>query len=91
MAMERADRASFPGAQTCFPLPLPQSKLPASPSVSSLATAASRTEDCSHACIRNLMSGEVIDLRDECTPGFAEAYALLTDGMSRLEQVRIQW
>lgn len=91
MALVRADRAPSPHPQPWSHLERPCSKLVPSLSASSLATAASRSEESSPYLIRNLSSGEVVDLREECSPGFADTFAQVTDSLRRIEQVRAQW
>ena len=91
MALERTDRAPSPHPQPWSHLERPSSKLVPSLSASSLATATSRVEENSPYLIKNLTSGEVVDLREECVPGFADTFAQVTDNLRRIEEVRVQW
>lgn len=90
MALERVDRAPSPRPQP-WPHLQPRSKLVTSVSASSLTTAGSRGEESSPYLIRNLSSGEVVDLRDECAPEFPDSFAQITDNLRRISQVRTQW
>ena len=79
------------------------SKMTPSPSQCSLDTRASRGNlscekeeieehlprlDCSPYAIRNLSTGEVLDLRDECNDHFPETFAKLTSTEDKITKVR---
>lgn len=80
-------------------LPLEKiSRMTPSPSQCSLETRSSgcnlscekeeEVQDASPYVIRNLATGEVVDLRDECNDSFPEVFAKVTSAQARILQVR---